>query len=182
MWQISTWIFHKYYGNWQEKKTHLDIHWHHAALTLCSISELLSVCKWKDVTSDNNPLDTQNKFDNGMWSLRTICNVRKEAVDMYNVQNDRWICGIQYCEFSPKRLMIPECVCSHGVSLKTLLSSLHSPSINIINMLQLTDMVMPPQWRAWRSLSYFFFSLWKTINVYPVLETLLFLPPRFACF
>lgn len=52
--------------------------------------------------------------------------------------------------------MIPECVCSHGVSLKTLLSSLHSPSINIINMLQLTDMVVPPQWRAWQSLSYFF--------------------------
>lgn len=52
-------LFHKYYGTDKKNKTktHLDIHWHHAALTLCSISELLSGCKWKDVTFDNNLLD-----------------------------------------------------------------------------------------------------------------------------
>lgn len=138
------------------KKTHLDIHWHHAALTLCSISVLLSGCKLKDVMSDNNPLETtKQKIDNGMWSSRTICKVRKEAVDMYNVQKDLWMWNTVLWVFT-ETADDTRMRCSHRISLKTLFSSLHSPSINIINMLQLTDIVMPPQQGAWWSLSYFF--------------------------
>lgn len=137
LWEISTWIFHKYYGKWKETTLRYS-------LTSCGTDIMLN--KWVAFLSVN---ERTHIF---LYESVNHQRSQKEAVDMYNVQKDLWICRtVQYREL--KWLMIPECVCSHRV---TLLSSLHSPLINIINMLQLSDLL-----NGWRSLSNF-----SSINVY----------------